>query len=88
MHTPFGSILEALSVTRHAARSEFQAEDPSEIDDLVTAIELELQTERPNRGALTTYLNSLSRRLRREPKAQRVWLKLDDAMQKAAIPLH
>ncbi|MBC7984899.1 MAG: hypothetical protein H7Y02_13715 [Candidatus Obscuribacterales bacterium] len=86
--TSIENIREAVYAAREAAREELDVCDAADIEELVEVIELELEAEHPNIQILTTFLNSLSRSLRRDPKGQRVWLQLDAAMQRARIPLH
>ena len=47
---------------------------------------IELETSRPNPNTLATYLNSLARSLRSQPKARAVIAKIDTALREAGLP--
>jgi hypothetical protein len=60
--------------------------DIDDIDEVISAVDLELARPHPNKNTLATYLSSLERSLRAEPHTHDAYGQLDDAMRNAGIP--
>ena len=80
-------IREVVAAARVAAKSgDFDGCDLDDLEEVMTPVERELETSRPNPNTLATYLNSLARSLRSQPKARAVIAKIDTALREAGLP--
>src|SRR5687767_4401634 len=83
------NIRQAVEGARQASQSgDFDSCDRGDIDEVIEAVERELQRPRPNAQTLATYLNSLARSLRWTEPAHNACMKLDAAMRGAGLPTH
>lgn len=60
--------------------------DASDVQEIVDKASAELDTDQPNAATLSTYLNSIARSLRAEPRVRTVVMELDAAMRAAKVP--
>jgi hypothetical protein len=80
------NIRQALAAARTAAQSaQWNSCDVEDIEEIIAPVEAELAANLPNLQTLATYLNSLARSLRAEPKARSVVMQLDAAMRGAGV---
>jgi len=60
--------------------------DAADVQEVVDKATAELDTGRPNAATLSTYLNSIARSLRAEPRVRTVVMELDAVMREAKVP--
>jgi hypothetical protein len=72
---------------RFAHESALDGCDASDIDEMSSALESELNRPLPNPTTLSTYLNSMRRSLRTQHHGIEVVTQLDLAMRDAGIPI-
>jgi hypothetical protein len=60
--------------------------DAADVQEIVDKATAELASDRPNAATLSTYLNSIARSLRAEPRVQTLVMELDAAMRAAKVP--
>lgn len=60
--------------------------DVADIEEIVDKVAAELDANQPNAATLSTYLNSIARSLRAEPRVRTVVMELDAAMRAAKVP--
>jgi hypothetical protein len=81
-------IREAVAAAqRFAHAGPLQGCDAQDIDEIAAAVGHELERPAPNGQTLSTYLSSLLRSLRAEPRAEQIVAQLDDAVKKAGVPV-
>jgi hypothetical protein len=81
-------IREAVAAAqRFAHESRLEGCDAADIDELSESLEHELERPAPNAQTLSTYLSSLLRSLRAEPRAGQICSQLDDAVKEAGVPV-
>lgn len=81
------NIREALVAAREVAqRLRLDSCDMDDLEEVIQPAEAELDASLPNVGTLATYLNSLARSLRSEPRARATVMRLDAAMREAGVP--
>lgn len=79
-------IRQAVQLARDASRpAMFDSCDRSDLDEVMEAVEEELDRPRPNEQTLSSYLNSLARSLRADRVSGDVCLELDCAMREAGL---
>jgi hypothetical protein len=80
-------IREAVMAARVAAQAgSLDGCDLDDLEEIIAPVEKELSSTHPHPNTLATYLNSLARSLRAEPRARSVVMKLDGAMREAGLP--
>jgi hypothetical protein len=80
------NIRQALAAARASVQNaELSSCDVDDIEEIIAPVEAELAAKQPNPQTLSTYLNSLARSLRAEPRARSVVLQLDAAMRDAGV---
>lgn len=81
------NIREALVAAREVAqRLRLDSCDMDDLEEVIQPAEAELDASLPNVLTLATYLNSLARSLRAEPRARATVMRLDAAMREAGVP--
>jgi hypothetical protein len=81
-------IREAVAAAqRFALEGNLEGCDASDIDELSQSLAHELKRPTPNALTLSTYLSSLLRSLRTEPRAEQIYSQLDDAAKEAGVPV-
>ena len=60
--------------------------DAADVQEVIDKATAELDTGQPNVATLGTYLNSLARSLRAEPRVRTLVMELDAAMRDAKVP--
>jgi hypothetical protein len=81
------NIRQALAAAREAARQIHLSEcDVDDLEQVIAPAEAELDANLPNVRTLASYLNSVARSLRAEPRGRSAVLQLDAAMRDAGVP--
>lgn len=60
--------------------------DVADVQEIIDKAAAELDTAQPNAATLGTYLNSIARSLRNEPRVRTIVMELDAAMRQAKVP--
>jgi hypothetical protein len=85
--TSVNQLREAVAAARAAIQAgDFDGCDLDDLEEILVPVEKELGLPLPHSNTLTTYLNSLARSLRAQPRARTVLTKLDGAMRNAGLP--
>jgi hypothetical protein len=80
-------IRAAVGAAQEIARTgNFDRCDAGDLEEVIEAIERELEQKRPSEQTLATYLNSLARSLRSDARSRNVCKQLDAAMRDAGLP--
>src|SRR5690349_829810 len=88
MNTQYAKQLhEALAHVHEAVNSlTLSGCDKDDVFELMDRVDAELTASKPNDQTLSTFLNSIARSLRNDPKAREVCIQLEDAMQRSGLP--
>jgi hypothetical protein len=80
-------LCDAVAEARAAIQAgDFDGCDLDDLEEILAPVEKELGAPLPHSNTLATYLNSLARSLRAQPRTRTVLMKLDGAMRDAGLP--